>query len=100
MIDGNPGIQRFVWEHLVDMVQILQRIKAVGGTVSAKKLQICVPRGIIVGHECTYAGQVPEESKVQKIKDWPDYCSVTEVCKFIRTVSVICPFIWGFAQLA
>ena len=55
-IDGNPGIRRFVWEHLADVVQILQRIKAVDGTVSAKKLQICAPRGIVVGHECMYVG--------------------------------------------
>ena len=50
----NPGVRRFVWEHLNNVNRILHRVGTMGGTFSAKKFVLCVPSAEIVGHRCTY----------------------------------------------
>ena len=59
-IPENPGIHRFVWEHLQNINRILQRIRHVGGTFSAAKSHICTPSAVVVGHLCTYNGRLPD----------------------------------------
>jgi hypothetical protein len=39
-IPENSGICHFVWEHLININQILQWLKYVGGTFSVKKLKL------------------------------------------------------------
>ncbi|KIJ08580.1 hypothetical protein PAXINDRAFT_39566, partial [Paxillus involutus ATCC 200175] len=58
----------FIYNHLIIMHRILQRLQNVGATVSAKKFLTTVT---IVGHKCTLEGRIPHEDKVQKIRDWP-----------------------------
>ncbi|TFK16931.1 hypothetical protein FA15DRAFT_548837, partial [Coprinopsis marcescibilis] len=70
-IPENPGIRRFIWEHLQDVARVVQRFVAVGATFSGPKAQLCVPEAVIVGHLCTYDGRRPLQSRVQKIIDWP-----------------------------
>jgi hypothetical protein len=65
----NSGIRRFIWEHLANVNQILQRLKYVGGTFSGKKLELCIPTIVILGQRCNYEGRVPHEAKTQKIQD-------------------------------
>jgi hypothetical protein len=76
-IPENPGIRRFVWEHLANVNRILQRLKYVCGTFSGKKLELCVPTIVILGQRCNYKGCVPHEAKTQKIQDWPIAIDVT-----------------------
>jgi hypothetical protein len=66
-IPENPGIHRFIWEHLIVVNRILQHLQNVGATVSAKKFVLVAPDAVIVGHKCTFEGQIPHEAKVQKI---------------------------------
>lgn len=96
-IPENPGIRRFVWEHLQNVNVIVQRIKKVGGTFSGKKLIVCAPEANIVGHQCTYHGRIPDASKVQKIRDWPPCKSVSDVRGFLGTVGVLRIFIPNLA---
>lgn len=97
---GNSGIRRFVWEHLQVMNRVIQRIKAVGGTFSGKKLQICGPTAEIVGHRCTYEGRIPDDSKVQRIRDWPACRSLTEVRAFLGTLGIVRIFVKNFSMIA
>jgi hypothetical protein len=99
-ISGNPGIRRFVWEHLNNVNRLLQRMKAVGGTFNGKKLEACVPSAIIVGHKCTIDGRVPDDTKVQKIRDWPPCATLTEVRAFLGTCGLIRIFIKDYAKKA
>lgn len=78
-IPENNGIQRFIWEHLQNVNRVIQRVKHAGGTFSGLKSFICVESAVVVGHRCTYEGRIPEESRVQKILDWPICRSLTEV---------------------
>ena len=56
--------------------------------------------GEIIGHKCTFNGRVPEDQKVQKIKDWPACTTVTEVQGFLGTSSVLRIFIKGYSMIA
>ena len=82
-IPENPGIRRFIWEHAKDVHRILHRIRCSGATFSGKKMQICKPKVIILGHKCTTEGREPEDSKVNKIKDWPPLKTVKDVRSFL-----------------
>jgi hypothetical protein len=79
----NPGIRRFIWEHAQDVHRIMHRIACAGATYAGKKMQICRPRVIILGQECTPEGRVPDISKVEKILNWPTLRTVKEVRQFL-----------------
>jgi hypothetical protein len=97
---ANPGIRRFIWEHLIVVNRILQRVQNVGATVSAKKFILAALDAVIAGHKCTFEGQIPHEAKVQKIQDWPECTSVTHVRGCLGMCGVLRIFIWNFAAIA
>ena len=98
MIPENPGIRQFVWEHMNNFNRILQRMKKVGGTFNGKKLVVCAPSAVVVGHQCSYEGRIPDESYVQRIKDWPACRTVTEVWSFLGTCGVLRIFIKDYSK--
>ena len=100
VLPQNPNIRRFIWEHLQDVNRVLQRFEAYGATASGPKASFARPYGIIVGHKCTYEGRIPDESKIQKVVDWPTCTTVSEVRGFLGTVGVLRIFIKDFAFLA
>ena len=69
-------------------------------TVSTKKFVLAAPDATIVGHKCTMEGHIPHENKVQKIRDWPECTTVSQVCGFLGTCGVIRIFIHNFAVIA
>jgi hypothetical protein len=71
-IPNNPGIHHFIWEYCIVINHILQCLENIGTTVSMSKFILAVPTATIVGHKCTFKRHMPEESKVQKIRDWPE----------------------------
>jgi len=99
-IPANPGIQRFIWEHCIILNHILQRLENIGATVSATKFVLAAPTAIIVGHKCTFEGRVPEDSKVQKIRDWPEPKNAMHVRGFLGTCRVLHIFICNFLHIA
>ena len=66
-LDRNPGIRRFMFEHLENINSILQRMKYAGGTFSGPKMMICSDHIIIVGFECSYEGKKPTNNAIGKI---------------------------------
>jgi len=99
-IPDNPGIQRFIWEHCTVINHILQRLENIGATVSVSKFVLAAPTATIVGHKCTFEGRVPDESKVQKIRDWPEPTNHTQVRGFLGTCGVLRIFIHDFSRIA
>jgi hypothetical protein len=99
-IPENPGIRRFIWEHLLIVHHILQCLRNVGVTVSATKFILTAPSAVIVGHKCTFKGRVPEDTKVQKIRDWPEPTNQSQVRGFLGTCGVLHIFIRDFAHIA
>jgi hypothetical protein len=45
-------------------------MKYSGGTFSGKKLLLCVDKFWVVGHWCTGAGHIVDDSRIAAIKDW------------------------------
>jgi len=66
-LEQNPGIQKFVFEHLETVNRILQRMKYAGGMFSCPKTMICSDKITIVGFECLYEGRRPTSDAIGKI---------------------------------
>ncbi|KAJ2934659.1 hypothetical protein H1R20_g2456, partial [Candolleomyces eurysporus] len=75
-IPENPGIRRFVWEHMNDVLRVVWRIHKAGGTFSGPKAHIY---------------------RVQKIRDWPIPRDLTSVRRFLGTVGTLRMFIKNYA---
>ena len=79
----NPGIRKFIWKHAQDLHRILHRIECAGATFSGKKMQVCRPNVIILGQKCTQEGRKPEDTKVDKVRNWPHPRVVKDVRAFL-----------------
>jgi len=84
-LDKNPGIRRFVFEHLENVNRILQRMKHAGGTFSGPKMTIYSDHIIIVGFECSYKGRKPTNDAIRKILHWESYEDTTDIRAFLGT---------------
>lgn len=99
-LSENKGVRRFIWEHAQDVHRIMHRIKHCGAAFSAKKIQLCRPEVVIVGHKCTPAGRVPEDSKVSKILNWPVLKNVKDVRGFLGLCGTVRIWIKDYSLLA
>jgi hypothetical protein len=99
-IPDNDHVRRFVWEHLNDVHRILHRLHCAGATVSASKLFIAVPEVVILGHKCNYEGRVPDDSKIAKIRDWPNCKSLADVRAFLGLAGYMRIWIKGYSTIA
>jgi hypothetical protein len=99
-IPENPGIRRFVYDHLVTMHRILHRMRTFGGTFSGPKSILCTPQIELVGNHCSYDGRIPDRSRIRVILDWPPCKTVTDVRSFLGTCGVMRVFIKDFARIA
>ena len=79
----NPEIRRFIWEHANDVHQIMHRIKDVGATFSAPKMQLCLEEVKILGQTMNIQGRVPDQSKVDNILKWPPPQNVKKARGFL-----------------
>lgn len=99
-IPENPGIRRFVWEHMQNVNCVCQRMKYCGGTFSGYKAYIIVPEILAVGHLCTVDGRIPDPKRTDKIVNWGPCRSLSEVRAFLGTIGVVRIFIRNFAHRA
>lgn len=83
VLSENPGIRRFIWEHLQDVHRIVHRVQSAGGTFSPGKLQMARETAHIVGQKCTPQGRLPDPLRVQKVQNWPPLKSVKDVRGFL-----------------
>ena len=100
VLEENSGIRRFIWEHAVDVHRVMHRIKHVGATFSATKIQICLPDVLIVGQRCVPDGRLPDTEKVSKILNWPIPTTVKEARGFMGLCGTVRIWILGFSTLA
>ena len=99
-IPDNPGIRRYIWEHLNDLHRILHRIGEAGGTVSGKKMQLARFKVEIVGQQCSREGRKPTDTRAQRIKDWPTPANLTEVRGFLGLCGTVRIWIKDYSQIA
>jgi transposase InsO family protein len=99
-IPQNPGIRRYIWEHLSDVHRILHRIGEAGGTVSGKKMQLCQSEVEIVGHKCSSKGREPIDSRTKKVKEWPRPRNLKEVRGFLGLCGTVRIWIRDYSILS
>jgi hypothetical protein len=99
-IPENPGIQRFVWEHVQNINCVVQQVKHAGSTFSGKKSFFCIPDAVIVGHKRTYKGRLPDDSRVAKIKNWPVPETISNVRSFLGILGTVHIYIPRYADHA
>ena len=99
-IPQNPGVRRYVWEHLQDVNRVVQRVKHAHGTFSGKKNLFASPRFTAVGHYCTPEGRRVEPHMAEAIANWTVCNNVSDVRAFLGTVGVARIFVHHFAKRA
>jgi hypothetical protein len=99
-IPENPGIRRFVWEHLQNVNRILQRVKYSGATFSGHKSVLCADEIVVVGHLCLYEGRKPETKQLEVIMNWGACKSLTDVRGFLGTCGTFRMFIKDYAKIS
>ena len=96
----NPGIRRYIWEHLNDVHRILHRIGESGGTVSGKKMQLCHSEVEIVGHKCSSKGREPIDARTKKVLEWPTPINLKEVRGFLGLCGTVRIWIQDYSLIA
>ena len=99
-LSQNPGIRRFIWEHLNDVHRILHRIGEAGGTVSGKKMQLCSSEVEIVGHKCSSKGREPISARIKKVVEWPRPINTKQVRGFLGLCGTVRIWIKDYSQMA
>jgi len=84
-LEQNPGIWKFIFEHLETVNRILQRMKYAGGTFSGPKTMIYSDKITIVGFECSYKGRRPTSDAIRKILQWKACEDTTDIRAFLGT---------------
>ncbi len=82
-LPDNPGIRRFVWEHMQNVNRILQRMKYSGGTFSGFKSVLCAAEITVVGHLCSFEGRKPTPERIKVIENWGPCKNVSDVRAFL-----------------
>lgn len=96
-IPENPNIRRFIWEHLINVNRLLQRMKYCGGTFSGYKSTICAAEIVVVGHLCTYEGRKPTEDKIGAVMRWEICNNLSDVRAFLGIAGVLRSYIPNYA---
>ncbi|GBG67158.1 hypothetical protein CBR_g81583 [Chara braunii] len=96
-----PGIRRFVWDHLQDIKDLLRRFLVYNITTSGPKSILAVPEITILGFRCGAYGRKPDPAKTDKISQWPTPLRMTtEVRAFLGVVDFWRIFIKNFVKIA
>lgn len=98
--ETEPGIRRWVLEHLTNLDKVLVNVELSGCTISARKSQFCQATAVIVGFLCGTSGRRPEEAKIVKITEWTRCDDITEVRSFLGIVGYYRAWIEYFAWIA
>ena len=100
VLSQNPGIRRYMWEHINDVHRILHRLGEAGGTISAKKMQLCRSEVVIVGHKCSAKGRSPVDERIQKIQNWPIPRNLKEIRGFLGLCGTVRIWIKDYSIIA
>ena len=100
VLERNPGIRRFIFEHMGNVNRILQRMKYAGGTFLGPKTKICEDHITIVGFDCSYKGRKPTRDAIGKIMSWEPCEDTTDIRAFLGTAVQCCNHIPNFVMVA
>ena len=99
VLEVNPKIRRFIWEHALDVHRIMHKVKCAGATFAASKAQICRPEALIIGQTCNAAGRSPDTTRVEKILTWPPLTTPRQVRQFLGLCGTVRIWIPNYSKL-
>ncbi|GBG86358.1 hypothetical protein CBR_g41353 [Chara braunii] len=91
-----PGVRKFIWDHLQDIKDLLQRFLLYNITASGPKSILAVPEVTILGFRCGAYGRRPDPAKTDKPTPLR---TTTKVRAFLGVVGFWRIFIKGFAKI-
>ncbi|GBG64099.1 hypothetical protein CBR_g40547 [Chara braunii] len=95
-----PGVRKFVWDHLQDIKELLQRFLEYNITASSPKSILAVLEVTILGFRCGAYGRKLDPAKMDKIAQWPmPLRTTTKVRAFLGVVGFWRIFIKGFTKI-
>jgi hypothetical protein len=94
-----PGIRRFIYEHIQNLDQTLERIERAGVSIGPKS-QFMKKGMTIVGFSTGSFGRLPEVTKVIKIISWPSCTCVSDARAFIGVCVFYRIWVYHFALIA
>jgi len=100
VLEKNPGIRQFIFEHMENVNWILQRMKYARETFSGPKTKICKDHITIVGFNCSYKERKSMRDAIGKIMHWRPYEDTTNVRAFLGMVVQYRNHILNFVTVA
>ena len=100
VLEENPGIRRYIWEHAQDVHRIIHRVQHAGATFSPTKVQLCRQTAVIVGHKCTPEGRIPDDQKILKVQNWPVLRTAKDVRGFLGLCGTMRIWIKDYSLIA
>ena len=95
-----PGVRRFVYNHVSDVVNVLRTLSEAGLTTSGKKCRFGMSEVEVLGYQCTREGRTVTPDKVTKIQQWPRPRSKKDVRSFVACCAFYRVLIPHFSTIA
>jgi hypothetical protein len=95
-----PGIRRFIGEHIINIDKVLCNLELSGATASGFKSDWCYDSIGIVGYVVDRNGRHPAPKKVIKIAEWPPCMTPKDVRMFLGVCVYYRIWIINFARQA
>jgi hypothetical protein len=70
-----------------------------GETFSGKKLTLCADEFTVVGHICSYRGQIADPKRIEVINNWGPCANFSQVKVYLGTVGVLRNFIEKYGDI-
>ena len=87
-------------EHLRRLSMVFEALKKAGLKLKPKKCLLTRHEVVYLGHIVSAQGIRTDPSKIQKVREWPTPCNLTDVSLFLGLCSYYRKFIASFAHIA
>lgn len=87
-------------EHIERLSKVFIAFQNAGLRLKPKKCALARREVLYLGHVVSPEGILTDPDKLQRVKEWPTPCSVTEVRSFLGLCSYYRKFVSGFAHIA
>ena len=95
-----PGLRRYVVEHLVNIDAVLVNCELAGATVAPVKSQWIQEQAVLLGYLCTPEGRAPDQAKVIKVNEWRTCSTPRDIRSFVGLTGYYRIWIRDYGMLA